>query len=312
MAKTELTLVLPGLAAVLSQEINRSVLPKSLLAIVNKAHFEANSTGLTRILFNYFSQNDIVDSDLPVLSLAGLNGPALRADPCYLHADRDKLLLFAENLDLTEQESNALIAELQPLFDDMPAKLIQQTADNWLLQLDKQANVSFSALEEVNGQAVDAFLPVGQERKQWLRLWNEIQMQLYNSEVNQQRIADNKLPVNSVWFWGAGSFKAKPSAWTTVRGQSSLVVQLVQASSGVELIDDTAQPSIAFGAGQHLWLIDELDTESDWQSQLQHWEETLFRPLMRQVATRKISRLTLHIPELGRYQLTPLRYWKFW
>jgi hypothetical protein len=38
----------------------------------------------------------------------------------------------------------------------------------------------------------------------WLRAMNELQMILFDSEVNRRREADDKPPVNSLWFWGGG------------------------------------------------------------------------------------------------------------
>ncbi len=40
LAKTQLTLILPGMAPILAQEINRNLLPESLSKIVKKSKFE--------------------------------------------------------------------------------------------------------------------------------------------------------------------------------------------------------------------------------------------------------------------------------
>ncbi|MDH5357961.1 MAG: hypothetical protein OEY48_03900 [Gammaproteobacteria bacterium] len=311
MAKTELTLVLPGLARIVDQQINASVIPQALSNILNKARFMRDPTGLHRLLFNHFSETPLTEPDLPVVSLNSPEQVAIKVDPCYVHADRDRLLLFADNLNLTEAESTTLIAEIQPLVDELGGHIQLLEADSWLLILDTLPDITFSALPEVNGKGVETFLPTGSDRGNWIRLWNEIQMQLYDCDVNLQRIADGKLPVNSVWFWGMGNYTAKQNEWISVRGNLPLLNQLT-TQSATALNNDAGDLKAPLNTGKHLWVADEVDIEADWQQQLQNLNDTLFQPLWQQVRSAKISQLNLKIPEHGHYRLSPLSSWKFW
>ena len=225
MAKTTITLILPNLSAIISQKINATILPPYLRKIISHARFIPDQTGLSRSLFNYFSVDDIKgDTDLPMTSLIS-DTLCLRADPCYLHADRDQLLLFADDLDLSVDESMGLIKEIQPLFDTLGASLNLSQDGQWLLQLSSTPDVSFTALDEVKGKGIQKHLPKGDDQQDWVKLWSEVQMQLYASDINQQRAEQGKLPINSVWFWGAGIFNAKEQAWTEVQGKSLLLEQ---------------------------------------------------------------------------------------
>lgn len=311
MAKTELTLVLPGLARIVDQQINASVIPHALSNILNKARFMRDPIGLHRLLFNHFSETPLTEPDLPIASLHNPEQVAIKMDPCYVHADRDRLLLFADNLDLTDAESNALIAEIQPLVDELGGRIQLLEADSWLLTLNTQPDITFNALPEVNGKGVETFLPIGADRRSWARLWNEIQMQLYDCDVNVQRIAQGKLPVNSVWFWGMGSYTAKQNAWNSVRGTLPLLNQLTNQSA-IALNADTDDLSSSLNTGKHLWVADAVDIEADWQQQLQDLNDRLLQPLWQQVRAAKISQLNLQIPEHGSYRLSPLSSWKFW
>lgn len=311
MAKTELTLVLPGLAAILEQKINASIIPTYLAKILSKSEFKKQSIGVSRLLFNSFSANALTESDLPMVSLEMSNKIALRADPCYLHADRDRLLLFSDMLDITKEESTALIAEIQPLFDDFGGVLTPSTANNWLLELQSLPDLNFSALSEVSGQSVDSYLPKGKEQQDWIRLWNEVQMKLYASEINQRRTENNKLPINSIWFWGAGHFEAKTAAWTKVQGNSLLLKQLADKSiTPIECNADFTHSSLS--AGKHLWLADEINIDEACAEQLQVLDNTLFQPLWHACRTAKIATITLQIPNHGDYKLSSLDCWKFW
>lgn len=314
MAKTELTIIWPGLARIVGQQINTSSIPAVLSKIIKKSHFKPDRTGLARLLFNHFSQTPITGTDLPIASLIDFEQPFIKADPCYLHPDRDRLLLFADDLAITQQESTALIAEIQPLLEEFNAKLISQQPDSWLLTLADMPNLTFTALPEVSGKGVDSHLPQGSDQRRWISLWNEIQMQLYDADINQQRISAGKLPINSVWFWGAGTFTAKENTWTHVQGNNRLLNQLTQQTA-VPLNDKQDWSGNAFNGsntGTHLWVLDELDLEADWPQQLQQFDDASLNALWRQLKKAKISKLTLQIPELGQYSLTPFDAWKFW
>lgn len=311
MAKNELTIVLPGLARIVGQQLNIGSLPATLSKMINKARFQADSTGLARLLFNHFSQTPLTDSDLPIVSLMNAEQQLIKADPCYLHPDRDRLLLFADNLDITKQESSALIAEIQPLLEEFNGTLHALDSESWVLALAKMPALSFTALPEVNGKGVDNNLPQGDEQRSWIRLWNEIQMQLYNAEVNQQRISVGKLPINSVWFWGAGNFIAKENPWIQVQGKHLLLKQLAE-QSGIELNQDEDWSTISSNVGKQLWVLDEFDLEADWQRQLQQFDQHSLQGLWQQLKKTNISKVTLQIPEYGQYQLTTFDTWKFW
>lgn len=311
MPKNELTIILPGLARIVGQQINADSIPPSLSIMIKKARFQADSVGLARLLFNHFSQSPITDSDLPIASLIDPKQQFIKADPCYVHPDRDRLLLFADNLDITREESTALIAEIQPLLEAFNGELQALHPESWQLSLAKMPIVSFTALPEVNGKGVDTNLPQGDDQLSWIRLWNEIQMQLYDAKVNQQRISAGKLPINSVWFWGAGQFTAKKNDWLDVQGNGDILKHLTERS-GIQLNQNEDWSRISSNVGKHLWVLDELDLEADWSHQLQQFDEKSLKKLWQQLKQARISAITLQIPEHGQYHLTTLDAWKFW
>ncbi len=56
MSKAEITLILPGIAPVLKQQLNNSILPIYLKKIIKQARFTVDETKLNRLLVNQFSQ----------------------------------------------------------------------------------------------------------------------------------------------------------------------------------------------------------------------------------------------------------------
>jgi hypothetical protein len=310
MSKAAVTLTLPGIAPILKQQINDKILPSYLTKIIRHGSFSADETRLHRLLVNQFSQQQITTTDLPLASLFGDN--LIFADPCHLLADRDRLILFSDHLDITDDERVALMAEIQPLLSDFNAELLQSDeSGHWLLQLETQPDLTLTALEDVSSKGIDASLPQGPARQDWQRLWNEIQMQLFNSVVNQQRIAQGKLAINSVWFWGKGEFDSQLNQWDAVVGSDLQLKQLAKKSASHinETIDLSKKDSIK---GKQLWLLDELDLESDWLAELEHLDQTVLKRLWQDCKRAKITQLNLHIPDYGCFKLTPLACWTFW
>lgn len=307
MAKTVLTLILPGLAKILQQKINANSLPKSLTSIIKKSWFEADNLNLTRLLFNCFSKTPISGSDLPYAQMLNGQAPALCATPCYLHADRDQLLLFANTEPLTQQENSDLISELQQLFEEFDAKLIQHQSGELLLQLNTLPDLILCALADVSGKAVIDYLPKGDDRIKWVRLWSEIQMKLYNSSFNQQRESAGKMPINSLWFWGMGEFIAQANSWQNVQGNDPILKQLTQAAA-LPLHDI----STTVNAGRNIKVLDGLNLDGDWQQQLEQWDQDILKPALQQCRRTTINQLKIIIPDYGCYLLTPLSSWKFW
>jgi 2,3-bisphosphoglycerate-independent phosphoglycerate mutase len=68
---------------------------------------------------------------------------------------------------------------------------------------------------DITGQDVADYLPRGDGADQLIRLMNDAQQLLCNHPQYRRRVAEEKLPANSIWFWGHGrpprmvSFKEK-------------------------------------------------------------------------------------------------------
>ncbi len=146
----------------------------------------------------------------------------MRVDPCFMAADRDQLVLLeSANIDLSHQEAIQLVDEInsffQPYIEESFWRL-ELAADrssplSWFLRSSKPINVHTQPTSNVKGRSIKPFLLKGENQSSWLKLFNEFQMVLHQSEVNLRRKQQGKLPVNSVWFWGAGKL-IKPSEQT--------------------------------------------------------------------------------------------------
>lgn len=308
MSKARLSLLLADSAALFANELNRALFPDSLKKYIKKARFSADASGYQRHLLQLFCGHAITTPDLPIASLRGGKALSLCADPCYLHPDRDRLLLFSQGLDLTLDEARGIAELVQPLLAEFNASLHIQSAEQWLLELDSLPEVEFSAMEGLHGLPVSDFLPRGPQSEDWIRLWNEVQMLLFDSDVNQRREAAGKVPVNSLWFWGMGTIPSWQQ-WPLVSGQEAILQTLASVSeSGFE-------PDIhRFDAIHHKPALKVLsiDSEQDMQAQLQQLNDDWLAPAWSALKKWQLRELELIVPDWGVYTLTPWNSWRIW
>lgn len=191
-------------------------LPETRFPILEKwlsRGFRNNSSNQQDLLFTEFGILPDQDHSIAALSLLAENTEALshvstdtywlRADPIYLQADRDTALLLAhEELELTQDEANKLVAEINRHFIDEPWQLHALHPHRWYLELVKAPHLITHPLANVLGEDINQFLSVGDDASYWLKITNEIQMLLHGTNVNFERDSRGKLTANSIWLWG--------------------------------------------------------------------------------------------------------------
>lgn len=132
----------------------------------------------------------------------------MRVDPCFMTPDRDQLILAETKLDISLDEAEALVAEINHFFKNYNEEsfwvLHAVTAERWYIISDQPINIQTTAPEKVLMKSVKSFLLKGHDSQHWINLFNEFQMILHQSPVNKQRLEQGKSAINSVWFWGAG------------------------------------------------------------------------------------------------------------
>lgn len=165
----------------------------------------------------YFLLSGELQSSPPVAALRALADglePAdeeywLCADPVHLHADLDHLLLFSgESFAPTPGQAAELVKALNQLFHEDGFDFIVGTPEHWYLRCSTVPEVSFTALDKVQGRNILPFMPSGIAAADWRRYLNEMQMQMTACTVNQQRLESGMPAVNSIWCWGGGDLPA--------------------------------------------------------------------------------------------------------
>ena len=237
------------------------------------------------------------------LTLLGANGEPgtrswLRADPVHLRLMRDRLVLAPPAaLDIQPGYAQALCEALNRHFG---SRLCVQVidAERWVAATDADFAVDAKPPLALAGRDVGVALPTASSA-----LLNEAQMVLHAHPSNEAR----ELPINSVWFWGAGRVPALSSKrWHSVTAADPLVLGLGRAAG----LRHRTLPAAA-GAwldrapeeGRHLVLLDALraplalEQTGACQEALARLERDWFAPLLDALRDGRIGMVTIHVPD---------------
>ncbi len=225
----------------------------------------------------------------------------LRADPCWLRADLTTAHLAGwGNLALTDEEADALLKPLKPIFGDAGFPISRTVADRWYLQLPINSQLPiFTSPSRAFGDDVLTHMPQGNEARRWRSLLNEAQVVLHNHPLNAKRVAEGKPPVNSVWFWGGGKLpdQVRCSFERVVTSDKELqaVCRAAGAACGQDLILKNGSLIDARAARDVPILL-----------------KNLLIPAMQAIANRKLSKLLLDFADGKQFVLLPSQRWRLW
>lgn len=242
-----------------------------------------------------------LDTDGPIapityLADGGQPGDAwcLRADPVYLHADRDRVLLFdASVLQLSVAEAHTLAQAFNEHFADRGWRVEPRHPRRWYLKLTADPGIRTHALPLVAGRDIRRMLPSGTDEaaqgKFWRALANEVQMLFHGNPVNEARAAQGALPINGLWFWGSGRLpRPTPVTWSAIHGGSPVATGLARLHEIPQYPLAASAPALLAGVAgpaQVLVVIDDLDVSSAedpdaWRVGMELFERDWMAPLL--------------------------------
>jgi len=180
----------------------------------------------------------------------------LRADPAYLRADINgvRLMAHGDALALDDDDCNALLPALKPVFGDAGVVLDAPVPSRWYLRLPREAKrPAFADPGDALGDDIFEHLDSSHEARRWRALSSEAQMVLHNHPWNAARIAQGKPPVNALWFWGGGTL---PDARIETHGRHAIAYSddpTAQALAAVTRGTEALPPRYAGGSDDRLF-----------------------------------------------------------
>ena len=134
-----------------------------------------------------------------------------RITPCHWRVETDHIAMgHPQELQLDPRDSQALLAAMQPFFEQDGIALEYDAPTLWLARGEVFRGLATASLDRVVGRTIDDWMPRAEAAKTVRRLQQEMQMLLYTHEVNEARIRGGLLPVNSFWVSGTGALPDSP------------------------------------------------------------------------------------------------------
>lgn len=224
----------------------------------------------------------------------------LRADPANVQPDMQgaRLMASAETLRLEPADVAALLPTLQPLFAGFGFQLDAPTPSRWYLRLpDDTPLPAFTAPDRALGDDLFEHLPEGDNGRRWRALLTEAQVALHQHPWNEQRIAQGKRAVNSLWFWGAGRLpQSVHTGHAQVRSRDALL-QGLATMAGVRVDGD--QTVDALVDLRQLRSLDQLARDA-------------IAPLLEAIGRGELRELLLDFEDGTAYRIHRGQRWRFW
>jgi len=212
------------------------------------------------------------------------------------------------------QDIHKIINDLKELFKvDCDSTAIADGV--FLLRLKGfDAPTHYPQVLSVLGKTVNPYIEQSRQILPWYRLLNEIQMFMHQHPVNAERMRQGRLPINSLWFWGAGerpAIASKPNWFCDDALLNRFAASLelpVESCSSVSSCDDFSD-ALIIDLRLLQWLKAGLDMSLD--EILLDIDRNLLAPVLRGFSE---SRLTLRLRAGYRhdFELRPGAKLKFW
>lgn len=242
----------------------------------------------------------------------------LHADPVMLRADLEQVLLFdGRTLGLSPAEAASVAALINRHFQADGWQLVTPHPQRWYLRVPGTPDLVTRPLSQVMGRSLYPCLPQGGEGPRWRGWLNEIQMLMFQSEVNQRRLAAGQPTLGGLWPWGGGRLpRLAPTPWRELEGADTPLTRGLAHLAGipqVPLEDDWLEgrpgDRLLVWEGLLSPLLD--DDNRAWASALETLEarlQGLFKALWR----RRLQSLHLYPGTGVRYRLAALDLARFW
>lgn len=316
------TLLLPARARLAQQRLPQGLAAR--LARADRVSDAGNGNGLGqmgRVL-------DVVPRVWPVAAATrqrdagdALGAAWLRADPAYVRPDINgaRLLAHGPALSLTAEDVEAFLPVLRPLFGDAGFLIDAPVPSRWYLRMPAGAKLpTFVPPEVALGDDVFDHLPganaeEGGEGRRWRALLSEAQVVLHNHPRNAERAGAGLAPVNSLWFWGAGTLPG------TVRSQflhvasddDALAAMALLAGARISTLPPawpSQHPSPLHSGDEGMPILFDLRHVRDLAALEQDW----LAPLHADLNAGYLDRATLDFADDQAFVLAPGQRWRFW
>lgn len=247
------------------------------------------------------------------------------ADPVYLRADRDQVLLsHPATMEIQNSEADALIDAFNQLFREDGIRLWRSStgksnAGRWYIRSDKPWQLTTTPLDKSEGRGIRGLMPQGDDALRWSKVIAEVEMLFFGHPVNQGRSERGEPLISSIWLWGEHK-QSSPLhlPWDVLVGEHPLL-------KGINRLQDT--PLIASSSlldemmrysGNGLVIIDGLlvrqrtGAHHEIPALLQELEQRLFAPALAALQQGQLRELIIQPANGAIYKIRRFNLMRLW
>ena len=127
--------------------------------------------------------------------------------PVYLKSDINNAIVFPVNE--CEEDTALIINDLSDYFKE-DCSLTELPENTWAMTLHHcQPPKGVPHYLTATGKKVTHYLQQAKSNLEWYKLFNEMQMFLFQHELNQKRLKQGLPIINSLWCWGADDYSGE-------------------------------------------------------------------------------------------------------
>jgi hypothetical protein len=247
----------------------------------------------------------------------------LCADPVHLRVERDHLQLIDDHhFSLTAEEARLLADAVSAHFADDGLTIDVLDPTHWNIKIRAESAPDSAPIWRVADESLFEHLLEPAGGIDWKALGNEVQMLLFNHPVNDARSARGDLPVNGLWFWGAGPLPLQRALLPDVVYAKDELARGLALHAECRLLNVPEKFALwSPSQDAEMIVLDGLshavrahDAEA-WAKELKRLEEAWFAPIAQAVWDRQLAEIRAVFPgEKNTAYLHASRadFWKIW
>ncbi len=246
----------------------------------------------------------------------------LKIDPVQLIADRDSLVLIpAEDLVITEDESRALLTSFNEHFAEENLQIEYGSKNSWYLKIVQPVDIKTVSIEALSYKPLNDAYPKGNAATYWKKLINETQMLFFSHPVNEARREKGQPEINSIWVWGEGQLNKNQIKYrdNVAIHSNNLYLNGLAKQTGAQRHSETKNHQGGGAESTHDLICLDSITESlphfsadEWLECLLELDKQWFEPLYKDLKTGKIDSLLIDLGMAKRYHIQPKHLNRFW
>jgi hypothetical protein len=305
-------LVLPGLLNLPAHELNLDELARSTPILHKLLRFaERVNSSITDFDEILIQRLGLQQRALPYAHAINSKneGQQLLIKPIHLKADINNAIVIPVT---NSDQLDIIINELKEFFkEDCKVELLPDKS--WIMTLLNCQPITetphyLSAL----GKKVTHYLDQAKTNLPWFKLFNEMQMFLYQHEINQQRQIDGLPMINSLWCWGADHYEGEKLNNTLWFSNDSHVQKIGDLYCGhsaeLEDLKKTELKSNAVITDLSILKLLKGHNDLNIQQALESVEQNCLVPVFH----NKKNRITVHTAGAFNLHYKSSMAWKFW